>query len=515
MTGVGNIGRGSVRRCVLAALVAICAVLVAAVSAQADSIVYIKGGDVWLANPDGSGQQRVTTDGSIVPYSSPSEDDNGVIAAHLGDGGVGTTLVRMRQDGHVLSSFNAAYDEYSGLTLDHVVKPVISYDGTKIAFGYFCYCGGGSLEIRGRWRAEFTRSDQPTDPNTFGHPYDFQEPTWVTNSRALMMGTPPGQASLFDIGASVYVPWFDDPVDSGGNSGSFSDGVVSRQGDKLALVYAKTTTSLRFYTVTGNVQSGPPPAPPTLNCAITANDPATASPSFSPSGSQLVFTDSSGVELAQIPASLTNNCAALTYRLLIPGASQARFSAASIVSPGPGPCTSNCGPGPCTSNCGPGPCTSNCAPGSNGKPTAAPRPDAYRGHCKRRHRRTLCVEPAPIKHLVYHGTTSDGQKLTTGLDGHGRYFLLATKGLRFRCADGTDTIEDNVSIISADRTTLSKHATVTTRLDYYPSGDSSHEVIYVVAAFDGPHARGALVGNIQIAGHGECTTGKITWTARA
>jgi hypothetical protein len=318
------------RRAVLVVLVAICAVLVAAVSAQADSIVYINGGNVWLANPDGSGQQQVTTDGSIVPYSSPSEDDNGVIAAQVGREGDGTTLVRMRQDGQILSSFDAAPDDYNGLSLDQVFKPVISYDGSKIAFGYFCYCGSGSLEVTGRWRAEFTGSDQPTDPNTFGHPFDAQDPTWVTNSRALVMKPPPGQASLFDMGASASMPWFDDPADSYGNSGSFSDGVVSRQGDKLALVYTKdNSTTLRFYTVTGNVQSGPPPPPPTPECE-TANDAATASPSFSPNGSQLVYTDSSGVELVQIPASLTNNCAAITGGLLIPGASQARFSAASI-----------------------------------------------------------------------------------------------------------------------------------------------------------------------------------------
>ena len=33
-------------------------------TARADSLVYIKNGNVWLANPDGSGQYQVTLDGT-------------------------------------------------------------------------------------------------------------------------------------------------------------------------------------------------------------------------------------------------------------------------------------------------------------------------------------------------------------------------------------------------------------------------------------------------------------------
>ena len=51
-------------RFVLAALVAAVSLAFAA-PAQASSIVFLKpDGNVWLANPDGSGQYQVTLDGS-------------------------------------------------------------------------------------------------------------------------------------------------------------------------------------------------------------------------------------------------------------------------------------------------------------------------------------------------------------------------------------------------------------------------------------------------------------------
>jgi hypothetical protein len=52
----------------------------------ADSIVFVKDGDVWLANPDGSGQYQVTLDGTPNdPHESPSQADDGTIVAIRGN----------------------------------------------------------------------------------------------------------------------------------------------------------------------------------------------------------------------------------------------------------------------------------------------------------------------------------------------------------------------------------------------------------------------------------------------
>ena len=53
--------------------------------ASADSIVYVKDGNVWLAAGDGGSQYQVTTDGTAEhPYRSPSQADDGTIAVGYG-----------------------------------------------------------------------------------------------------------------------------------------------------------------------------------------------------------------------------------------------------------------------------------------------------------------------------------------------------------------------------------------------------------------------------------------------
>ncbi|MGZ8634512.1 MAG: hypothetical protein ACXWZZ_11765, partial [Solirubrobacteraceae bacterium] len=61
-----------------ALVVAAAAVVALAATASADSIVYVKDGNVWLTSPDAARQYQVTFDGG---YSSPSQADDGTIVA--------------------------------------------------------------------------------------------------------------------------------------------------------------------------------------------------------------------------------------------------------------------------------------------------------------------------------------------------------------------------------------------------------------------------------------------------
>ena len=72
-------------------LLAAAALAVCAAPASADSIVYLKDGNVWLSAPDGSQARQLTTGGR---WASPSQADDGTIVAADGD-----TIVRMSTRG--------------------------------------------------------------------------------------------------------------------------------------------------------------------------------------------------------------------------------------------------------------------------------------------------------------------------------------------------------------------------------------------------------------------------------
>ncbi|HWM09200.1 MAG TPA: hypothetical protein VNO82_07640, partial [Solirubrobacteraceae bacterium] len=67
-------------------LLAAATLLLLPAAAHADSIVFVKDGDVWVSAPDGSGQRALTRDGTAdSPYRSPSQADDGTVAASFGD----------------------------------------------------------------------------------------------------------------------------------------------------------------------------------------------------------------------------------------------------------------------------------------------------------------------------------------------------------------------------------------------------------------------------------------------
>ena len=65
--------------------------LVAASPAAADSILFVRDGNVWISTPDGSTERPLTAGGG---FSSPSMADDGTIVALRG-----RSFVRLRPDG--------------------------------------------------------------------------------------------------------------------------------------------------------------------------------------------------------------------------------------------------------------------------------------------------------------------------------------------------------------------------------------------------------------------------------
>ena len=86
-------------------LAALVAALALPGAAAADSLVYVKAGNVWIANADGSNAYQVTLDGTarVSPYASPSQADDGTIVAVRATATTRRQLYRMRQNGELLN----------------------------------------------------------------------------------------------------------------------------------------------------------------------------------------------------------------------------------------------------------------------------------------------------------------------------------------------------------------------------------------------------------------------------
>ena len=135
---------------------ALAALLLAAASASADSIVYTKDGNVWLSSPDGAKQYQVTFNGS---FSDASQADDGtIVALHL------KQFVHLDRSGHLLGNpVDAMGSPYYDGAGDYVgpYEPRVSPDGKRIAYWFYSRADN-TLERVATW----SYVDHFTDPSS-------------------------------------------------------------------------------------------------------------------------------------------------------------------------------------------------------------------------------------------------------------------------------------------------------------------------------------------------------------
>jgi hypothetical protein len=320
------------RRRAIAALAAAAAVsLAAAATADADSIVYLKNGNVFLSNPDGSNEHQVTNDGSeSVPYTSVSQADDGTIVV-----GHGREIERLKQNGQVISSFDppASVDSTSA-TIDGLPQDVaVSPDGTKVSFVYYTVTCPPGASCGSRQTLLYSHSDRATDPNTFGVHWNFTNPSWVTGDRVLFHGGY-GRSANFDSpggGDDDSVHWFDD-TDENGSTEDLDDGELTRTGDRLAALRSYgSNLQVGIYAVSGNPQTGAPPEAPKLACSIGPSA-TLKSPSWSPDGKSLAFSSGDGVEVVALPNVVPGECPGVSSAstVVVPGGSEPDWGPADV-----------------------------------------------------------------------------------------------------------------------------------------------------------------------------------------
>lgn len=288
----------------------------AAVAAAPGTLVFVKGHDVYVARPDGTGERRLTTNGTAgQPWVSPSGAADGTIAAARGP-----VVYRMDQWGTVLNQFDppdgtdTAGDPIGGT----ISRVAISQDGRKVAYTYEHYTCPPLLSCKTRWLTSISAADRLTPPGDHG-PSPFDNPTWVSGSRLLLNGRDADGIQVFDIGAkNTY--WFNDGDGTGYYTGPVTDPALSRDGRVFAAVYDDMVVT---YAMNGDVRSGTPPETPTPTCGISGS--GLAGPTVAPDASALAWQEPDGIWAKQQPL----DCGAQPA-LVIPGGEQPSWSAADL-----------------------------------------------------------------------------------------------------------------------------------------------------------------------------------------
>src|SRR5918999_4424143 len=288
-------------------------------AAHADSIVFVKDGNVWVSSPDGSGR-RAWRGGAPAgsPSRSPSQADDGPVAASFGDGirliDRGGRLLRELDPPPLTNSVSHPMD---GVPVDVAISP----DGRRIAYtfaGVSCPAGASSGP---RAATGFVTAGGEALP---GNLY-LSNPNWVDNTRTLLFGGYLHQVNTHDQGAASEVHWFDDQdvQGEGYESTDLGDGELSRAGDRLALVrgYGDDTHIMWFTT------NGAPPAIPSMAC-MTGKLDGLHGPTWAPDGQSLAWGEPDGVWIK--PSAL--DCT-VQPALVIPGGAEPDWGPAGVAAP--------------------------------------------------------------------------------------------------------------------------------------------------------------------------------------
>lgn len=288
----------------LAALALLLAGLVTAQGAAADSISYVKDGNVFLTTPDGSHTAQVTTSGG---YASASQADDGrIIASH------GSRLRLLSRYGDVLADFSPVAAGTAGsVTLSGPYDPAISPDGTKVAYGFNVQyksgdpnCGkpGGCMIGQLYAGTGYSRSTEGVDWSAAGFQpeWGWMDPSWIGNDRTLISGADSAfitETAIDTPGASGNaMEWFSDNT-----SGSLNlfDGELSRDGGAVAFVTNSNGDHLRIWRTPTAPATGV--VPQACLDAPAQGGGGWSSPSWAPDGQRLVAAGGGGLYIATLP----------------------------------------------------------------------------------------------------------------------------------------------------------------------------------------------------------------------
>ncbi len=304
-------------RCLIGAAIL---TLVAAAPAAADSIAYVKAGDVWLTTPDGTRQVQVTRSGN---YSYVSQADDGTMIALAS----GERLHKLSRSGAVLADFltyvSDGAPQAGGVNQFHgPFNPEISPDGTKVAFEWFNDtfneapgCSEQTVPPCAVYHQNqgvgISASTGYTGPEAYGLMTGWTYPNWMSNdvllrsfSGAIMTDDAVFTRVAPGLGDRELDPWFFDDQQGFG----VDDVELSRDLQTIVGIAGGSDEKLRVYRTTVH-----PYGAPNWNHQpfYTGNQPVAQrcyeldgkfeSTTLAPSGQALAYGTAEGIHVASIP----------------------------------------------------------------------------------------------------------------------------------------------------------------------------------------------------------------------
>jgi hypothetical protein len=336
------------KRSLLATAVAVAALAAGAPSAFADSIAYVKDGNVWLSTPDGSRQFQVTTAGG---YGDVSQADDGtMIATH------GLNLQRLDRLGNVLADFATPVSDTRPAPAKQFYgpfDPAISPDGTKVAYTYYWMTQSQSptcfpptcVTTINEGGTGYSHADRLTgwDEPGFGKHSGWRHPAWVDNDTVLLGD--PTHAFNFDVildtisdgtSGNLVHNWFSDMAE---NNPATTQGDITRDKSKLAFDTGENDSTLTVYWVPSfptafpDGESDPSQRPHPCYRYSDAPGGRFSQPTFAPSGAALAYAAGDGIHVAAVP-SFAGGCtldgATPNPPVVVPGGSEPDWGPADV-----------------------------------------------------------------------------------------------------------------------------------------------------------------------------------------
>jgi hypothetical protein len=332
----------------LAAVVAVLALAAGAPVASADSIAYIKDGNVWLTTPDGARQFQVTSSGA---YADVSQADDGTMIALSG-----ARLHRLDREGNVLADFDTPVSDMSQPPFKQFYgpfEPAISPDGSKVSYTYYwlsqsqnntCFPPTCMTTIN-EGGTGYSYADRKTDWKEPGLGYHsgWRHAAWVDNDTTMLANPThvPNHDVILDRisdggngNANQVMNWFSDTNDNPHMSG----GDITRDKRKLAFQTGTNDSTLTVYRVAGFPTSwrDSNPIGSDLQRCYRYENPVSGTfgiPTWSPDGTGLAYADGAGIRVAAVPnfdAACTLEGATPDPPVVIPGGKEPDWGPADV-----------------------------------------------------------------------------------------------------------------------------------------------------------------------------------------